>query len=59
MSAVCCSSAPLIQSEHPVQGIAAGMVLGRLQQLGLFPYTHCNDLRVRYRWSQDKAHHQG
>lgn len=32
-------------------GIAPGIVVGRLQHEGLLPYTHLNDLKVRYRWT--------
>lgn len=35
------------------QGIAPGIVVGRLQHKGLLPYTHCNDLKVRYLWTHD------
>lgn len=31
-------------------GIAAGIVVGRLQHERRLPYTHLNDLKVRYRW---------
>lgn len=46
-----------IQDFARSQGIAPGIIVGRLQHQGLRPYTHCNDLKVRYRWSQEKAHH--
>lgn len=35
------------------QGVSPGIVVGRLQHQGLLPYTHCNDLKVRYQWGCD------
>lgn len=35
-------------------GIAAGIVVGRLQHDGLLPPSHCNDLKQRYAWAQEK-----
>jgi len=31
-------------------GIAPGIVVGSLQHNGIIPYSHCNDLKVRYKW---------
>jgi hypothetical protein len=36
------------------QGIAPGIVAGQLQHKGLLQPSHCNDLKVRYQWSDDK-----
>lgn len=33
-------------------GIAAGVVVGRLQYDGLLPHSHCNDLKVRLDWAK-------
>jgi hypothetical protein len=33
-------------------GIAAGIVVGRLQHEMRLPYTHCNDLKVRLKWAE-------
>ena len=30
--------------------LAPGVVVGQLQHKGLLPRTHCNDLKVKYRW---------
>ncbi len=35
------------------QGIAPGIVVGRLQHEGILPHSHCNDLKQRFRWSGD------
>ncbi len=32
-------------------GVAPGIVVGRLQHEGYLPYTHCNGLRRRLRWT--------
>jgi HTH-type transcriptional regulator/antitoxin HigA len=32
-------------------GIAAGIVVGRLQHDGHLPYSHCNDLKRRFEWA--------
>jgi len=32
-------------------GIAPGIVVGRMQKQGLLPWSHLNDLKVRYAWS--------
>ena len=34
-------------------GIAPGIVVGQLQHKGLLPTSHCNDLKVRYTWSNE------
>jgi HTH-type transcriptional regulator / antitoxin HigA len=34
-------------------GIAPGIVVGRLQHDRLLPYTHCNDLKRRFEWSEE------
>jgi len=34
-------------------GIAPGIVVGQLQHKGLLPATHCNDLKVTYKWSYE------
>lgn len=39
-----------IQSFADAQGIAAGIVVGRLQHDGHLPYTHCNDLKRKLDW---------
>jgi HTH-type transcriptional regulator / antitoxin HigA len=31
-------------------GVAPGIVVGRMQKEGLLPWSHLNDLKVRYRW---------
>ena len=33
-------------------GIAAGIVVGRLQYDGVLPHSHCNDLKVRLDWAR-------
>lgn len=33
--------------------LAPGVVVGQLQHKGLLPRTHCNDLKVKYQWSDD------
>lgn len=35
-------------------GIAPGIVVGRLQHEGHLPYTHCNDLKCRLRWTAEE-----
>jgi len=39
-------------------GIAAGIVVGRMQHEGWLPRTHLNGLKVRYHWPVDvsKSH---
>ncbi|MEI6451817.1 MAG: helix-turn-helix domain-containing protein [Actinomycetes bacterium] len=32
-------------------GIAPGIVVGRLQHDGVIPYTHCNGLKRRFKWT--------
>lgn len=32
------------------QGIAPGIVVGRLQHEGRIPFSHCNDLKKRFEW---------
>lgn len=34
-------------------GIAPGIVVGQLQHKGLLPQTHCNDLKVTYKWDHE------
>ncbi len=34
-------------------GIAPGVVVGQLQHHGWLPYTHCNDLKVRFKWAHE------
>ena len=34
-------------------GIAPGIVVGQLQHKGLLPRTHCNELKVAYKWSHE------
>ncbi len=34
-------------------GIAPGIVVGRMQKENWLPWTHLNDLKVRYTWSDD------
>ena len=36
-------------------GVGPGIVVGRLQHDGLLPYSHCNDLKTRYRFVEDAA----
>ena len=36
-------------------GIAPGIVVGRLQNEGLLPWTHLNGLKVKYRWSDNRT----
>ncbi len=36
------------------QGVALGIVVGRLQFDGLLPYTHLNGLKTKYEWAHDK-----
>jgi HTH-type transcriptional regulator / antitoxin HigA len=38
-------------------GIAPGIVVGQLQHKGLLPPCHCNDLKVRYQWTDDNPEH--
>lgn len=35
-------------------GVAPGVVVGRMQNEGWLPWTHLNDLKVRYSWPGDK-----
>ena len=35
-------------------GIAAGIVVGRLQHDGILPPSHCNDLKCRFEWVSDE-----
>ncbi|MCU7933562.1 MAG: HigA family addiction module antidote protein [Candidatus Thiodiazotropha sp. (ex Dulcina madagascariensis)] len=35
-------------------GVAPGIVIGQLQHCGRLPYTHCNDLKVRFKWAHEK-----
>ncbi len=44
-------SKPEIEAFADRLGIAPGIVVGRLQHDGLLPFSHCNDLKVRLRWS--------
>lgn len=32
-------------------GIASGIVVGRLQHDGFLPYSHCNDLKRKFKWN--------
>ncbi|MCX6646428.1 MAG: helix-turn-helix domain-containing protein [bacterium] len=32
------------------QGIAPGIVVGRLQHEHLLPFSHCNDLKIKFKW---------
>lgn len=34
-------------------GVAPGIVVGRMQKEGWLPWTHMNDLKVRYQWTTD------
>jgi HTH-type transcriptional regulator/antitoxin HigA len=34
-------------------GVAPGIVVGRMQNEKLIPYSHLNSLKIRYRWSND------
>lgn len=34
-------------------GIAPGVVVGQLQHHEWLPYTHCNDLKVRFKWAHE------
>ncbi len=36
-------------------GIAAGVVVGRLQYDGVLPYSHCNGLKRRFDWATEQA----
>ncbi len=42
-----------IQAFAAEQGIAPGIIVGMLQHAGLVPWTHMNDLKVRYRWQDN------
>jgi HTH-type transcriptional regulator/antitoxin HigA len=33
--------------------IAPGIVVGRLQHEGFLPHSHCNDLKIRFKWSKN------
>lgn len=33
--------------------LAPGVVVGQLQHKGLIPISHCNDLKVRYKWAHE------
>lgn len=46
------SKAAICQFAQAV-GIASGIVVGQLQHKGLLPRTHCNDLKVTYKWSHE------
>jgi addiction module HigA family antidote len=46
------SKAAICQFAQEV-GIAPGIVVGQLQHKGLLPQTHCNDLKVTYKWSHE------
>lgn len=35
------------------QGVAPGIVVGRLQHDEHLPYTHCNDLKQKFAWTSD------
>ncbi len=35
-------------------GVAPGVVVGRMQKEGLLPWSHLNDLKVRYHWRTDE-----
>lgn len=48
-----CFSKAAIKAFARAQGVSPGIVVGRLQHQGLLPYTHCNDLKVRYQWGCD------
>lgn len=34
-------------------GIAPGIVVGQLQHFKWLPFTHCNDLKVRFKWAHE------
>lgn len=34
-------------------GVSPGIVVGRLQHEGLLPYSHCNELKVRFKWENE------
>lgn len=46
------SKAAICQFAQEV-GIAPGIVVGQLQHKRLLPLTHCNDLKVTYKWSHE------
>jgi Zn-dependent peptidase ImmA (M78 family) len=33
-------------------GVSPGIVVGRLQHDGLLPFSHCNDLKMRLKWTR-------
>ena len=43
-------SADAVRAFADEQGIAPGIVVGRLQYRGLLPWTHLNGLKVRLAW---------
>lgn len=44
-----------IQAFAQNEGIAPGIIVGRLQHEKLLPFTHCNDLKSYLEWPQDLA----
>lgn len=35
-------------------GVSPGILVGRLQRDGLLPWTHLNDLKVKYEWAGEQ-----
>lgn len=46
-------SASAVKEFADQQGIAPGIIVGRLQHAGFLPYSQLNHLRVRYKWQED------
>lgn len=52
-NARCSFSASAVKEFARQQGIAPGIVVGRLQFDGLVGFSHLNHLKVRYKWMED------
>jgi Zn-dependent peptidase ImmA (M78 family) len=48
-------SAAQVQQAAQRLGIAAGVVVGRMQKEEWLPWTHLNKLKVRYQWKESEA----
>lgn len=46
-------SAARVKAFAEQQGVSPGIVVGRLQFDGLLPWTHLNDLKVKYVWNHE------
>ncbi len=52
-AATCPHSASAVNEFADQQGIAPGIIVGRLQHAGFLPYSQLNYLKVRYKWQDD------